>query len=245
MSALSLQLKDLGFSVSGSDANLNTPISTMLTKRGIRLNNQIDLINSETVVYSSAISSDDKNLIYAKSSGKNLLTRAQLLNQIAKKYQTFVGVAGTHGKTTTASMLAHVFLNANLPFTAHLGGLDACFGNYLSNGDQIFLSEVCEYKKNIKNFSPDLAILLNVDNDHLESYGGNFNSLKQEFYDYLNRSKIAVFSDQTGFKKRKNDICFSLKNQNCDYFAKRVSGKENCNEYIVYEHIAPLFLFFT
>lgn len=239
MSALALKLNDLGFKVSGSDSNPTSQICEILSKQGITINEREHLLNSDTIVYSSAISQSDEKFEYAKKAGKNLISRAELLNEISKTYKTFVGIAGTHGKTTCTSIIAHIFNSAKLPFDMHLGGLDKKFGNYYCGGNQIFLSELCEYKKNLSHFSPDYSVVLNIDNDHLESYG-SFESLRTEFYNFASRSGVCIYSDQTGFKGIKNGVCFSLKNPNEEYYLRMENKGENFGECAVYEHGAPL-----
>lgn len=239
MSALALKLSALGFKVSGYDRNTSSPIYDNLINNGITINQRQDLIESETVVYSSAISQDNEQFAYAKKTNKNLISRAQLLKLISERFKTFVGVAGTHGKTTCTSIIAHIFHEAQLSFDAHIGGLDKTFGNYYMGGDQIFLSELCEYKKNLAYFSPDYSVLLNIDNDHLESYG-SYKKLREEFIAFANRSTCCVYSDKTGITGLKNGVSFSLKNPKADYFLRVEKGESNFSECAVYEHGAPL-----
>ena len=239
MSALAKQLYQIGFDVSGSDVN---PLGAknLLCNDSIVLNGENCIENSDTIVVSSAIGENDKQLLQAKKLGKNIIYRAQLLNELSKNCKEFIGVAGTHGKTTVTSMIAHVLKAADANFTAHIGGLDSDFSNYASFGNDIFLAEICEYKKNIRYFSPDIALVLNADNDHLESYG-NFSALREEFISYLNRSKTAVFCDECNFKVVKNAVVFSVKNSKCDYCIQKNNSSENSCEYTVYEHGARLF----
>ena len=239
MSAMAKHLYQKGFIVSGSDKN-EKGAKQILKGYNIPVNDFTYLQNCDLVVVSSAISKNDKELKFAQNLGKRIIKRAELLRKISALYKTFIGVAGTHGKTTSTCMIAHILKSANLPFTAHIGGEDNQFSNFVNLGDQIFLSEVCEYKKNISYISSDIALVLNVDNDHIESYK-TFDALFSEFESYLKRARIAVVWDKSNFLNLKNAVTFSVDNPLCDYYLHTENNKENCGESVVYEHREPLF----
>ena len=146
MSALALFLKNKGFKVSGYDRSLGKNVKTLIEK-GITVNEDKDLENCDIAVVSSAITDGNEKLEKLKALKKSIITRAQLLNYISKNFKIKIGVAGTHGKTTCTAMLAHVLKCANKKFCAHIGGIDKTLGNMVMCGEDIFLSEVCEYKK--------------------------------------------------------------------------------------------------
>lgn len=238
MSAIAKQLCRVGYVVSGSDVD-ETSAKRLLEGYKISINDFNSLKNCDAVVVSSAIGLENKDLVYARKRGKRIISRAELLAEISTNYKKFIGIAGTHGKTTVTALIAHVLKCADFKFTAHIGGLDGVFGNYVNFGDEVFLSEVCEYKQNIKYFSPDVALVLNIDDDHIESYG-DFARLQNEFFNYLHRSKLAILSDEIEYSD-KNAVYFSTSNPLCDYF---ISKKTQCDknlEYCVYEHGEPLF----
>ncbi len=239
MSAIAKHLMQNGYVVSGSDSNF-LGAKQLFNGYEILINDQNSIKKCDAVVVSSAISNENKELQYAKQNKKIILSRAQLLANISKCYKTFVGIAGTHGKTTVTALLANIFACEKLNFTAHIGGIDKNFSNFVSFGSDIFLSEVCEYKRNIKYLSPDIALVLNVDNDHLESYG-SFDNLKNEFFNYLKRAKVAVCFDESGFKNLKNAVYFSVDNPACDYFLALKNKDVKNGEYVVYEHGRALF----
>ena len=221
MSALALFLASRGNKVFGFDKK-ESEITNNLVSKGIAVNdyNLIDLCN--IVVVSSAISNEDELLKRLLRKNKKIINRGELLYKISSEFPLKIGVAGTHGKTTTTAMLAHILNCANLSFSAHIGGLDSEFGNMYLKGENIFLSEVCEYKKNIALFNSEMALLLNVANDHVESYG-NFNNLKREFSSYLNRSKTAIVDYDFCDLAPQNAITFSINNSNADYYAKAIT----------------------
>lgn len=98
-----------------------------------------------------------------------MLTRAELLGQLMKNYDTPIAVSGTHGKTTTTSMISHVLLEADLDPTISVGGiLKAIGGNIRVGKSETFITEACEYTNSFLNFFPKIGIILNIEADHLD-----------------------------------------------------------------------------
>lgn len=211
-SALAKYLIGKGFSVSGSDRKPSI-FTKELQELGAKITNFHDYkncIGKDVIIYNSAITKDNEELRYALENKMPIFKRSELLKYISKSFNKTVGIAGSHGKTTVTALLCHVFDRANLDFTAHIGGIDRKYGNYYSKGHSIFLSEVCEFEKNVNNFDADYAVLLNVDNDHLNCYDG-FDDLKQTFYAYLNRSKCRIVNrDDRNLKPFYSSITFGL-----------------------------------
>lgn len=205
MSALAVYLARKGVCVSGCDRARGEFVARLLNA-GV----EVDILNfdehfygdakipkglidADLVVYTSALSPSDGLLKFCKSSGKITLSRAQLLREIMLSYPLSIGVGGTHGKTTCTCMLAHIFKRAGKKFCAHIGGFDKLLGNLYHCGNDCFITEVCEYQRNISLFSPSIGIILNADNDHLDSYG-NFSSVCAEFLNYAARSGVCVYN---------------------------------------------------
>ena len=174
MSGLAEVLLGAGFTVSGSDAQASS-----LTERlqslgaviyiGQRAENITD--DTELVVYTAAIHEDNPELAAAKAKGLPLLTRAELLGEIMANYPASIAVSGTHGKTSTTSMLSHILLTANLDPTISVGGiLPSIGGNIRIGGPEVFLAEACEYKNSFLSLAPKIGIILNVDADHLDFF---------------------------------------------------------------------------
>ncbi len=229
MSAVSIYLKNKGFIVGGCDKTFGESVSR-LKSEGI----YVDIISGEqitdglkqadVVVYTSALSENDARLKFARESGKIVFSRAQLLTEIFKDYPFFIGVGGTHGKTACTCMLAHIFKCAGVPVFAHLGGFDKSLGNCFYSGQSCSISEICEYKRNVALFSPTIGIVLNVDNDHLESYG-NFSGVCAEFLRFAKRSKTCVYNADDVSLGSICGVSFSLKNPSCDYYVYDVGVK--------------------
>ena len=170
MSALALLLSDCGISVRGCDARESSFVKK-LRARGIGVCiGEEQRITEKTVVYTEAVDVHASMLETARREGKTILTRAQLLGQIAQEYPHVLSVAGCHGKTSATSMLAHVFFHAGKPSTCHIGGEDLDFGNYHSTGDSYFLTEACEFRRSFLSLNSEVAVVLNTDLDHTDCY---------------------------------------------------------------------------
>lgn len=174
MSGLAEILLEKGFTVSGSDAKAS-PLTELLLKKGAavfygqraeNLNSDIDL-----VVYTSAIHPDNPEYIAMQEKKLPSLTRAQLLGQIMKNYELPVAVSGTHGKTTTTSMISEILLEAGADPTLSIGGiLKSIRGNIRIGHDRYFVTEACEYTNSFLSFFPKAGIILNVEEDHLDFF---------------------------------------------------------------------------
>ncbi len=174
MSGLARILQSRGFSVSGSDRDASEATQA-LEARGIpvAIGQRAENIRPgiDAVVYTAAIHPDNPELAAAREAGLPLLTRAQLLGQIMRLYGCSAAVAGTHGKTTTTSMLSEILLAADLDPTLSVGGvLPSIGGNVRVGGDRYFVAEACEYTNSFLEMFPDVAIILNVDADHLDFF---------------------------------------------------------------------------
>lgn len=192
------------------------------------------LLNADLVVYTSALAKTDELLSFCRKIGKPMLSRAQLLREIMDSYPFSIGVGGTHGKTTCTCMLAHIFKQADKKFCAHIGGADKILGNLYLSGNDCFISEVCEYKRNISLFSPTIGIILNADNDHLDSYG-SFSSVCAEFLSYGRRSKLCVYNADDKALRLISGTSISLKNPACDYYAERIVSSGGVTRFNAFE----------
>ncbi len=124
----------------------------------------------DAVVYTDAVGRDDADLRYALSLNKPAFSRAKFLAAACAKFADVTAVAGAHGKTTCTAMLASIFYAAGKRFSAHIGGNSIQFSNFCSFGNDCFITEACEYKKNFLLIDADTAVILNTDADHLECY---------------------------------------------------------------------------
>ena len=176
MSGLAEILLKENFKISGSDAKSSDIIDNLVSMGAIvNIGQSADNITDDIdlVVYTAAVHADNPE--YAACVAKNIpmLTRAQLLGQIMNNYKYSVAVSGTHGKTTTTSMLSQIFMEADVDPTISVGGiLDSIGGNVRVGHSDYFVTEACEYTNSFHAFYPYISIILNVDADHLDFFSG-------------------------------------------------------------------------
>ena len=235
MSGLAYILKEYGYNVSGSN-NVNNNMTDSLTKDGIKvfvphskdnINDNIDL-----VVFTAAISQNNEELVKAKELGIKTLERGEFLGELTKLFNEPIGITGTHGKTSTTSMVSLCFLSANLDPTIQVGSkLSNINGNYKVGTSDYFIIESCEYKDSFLNFHEKSAIVLNMDNDHLD-YFGTFENIKKSFKEYV--SHITNVLVLNGDDKNVLDLAlytnakiltFGL-SENNNYYAKNIEFNE-------------------
>lgn len=184
MSGLAEILLERGFTVSGSDSH-ESELTEKLKAHGAKIfygqraENIIEGIDA--AVYTAAVHADNPELAEAVKQGLPVLTRAELLGQIMRNYGQSIAVAGTHGKTTTTSMLSEILMDAKLDPTVSVGGmLDAIGGNIRVGGSDLFVTEACEYTNSFLSFFPTMEIILNVEADHLDFFK-DINEIRDSF----------------------------------------------------------------
>ena len=184
MSGIAEILLDRGFAVSGSD-RAPSAVTDKLEADGVkvfygqRASNITDDIS--LVVYTAAIREDNPEYAAAKSLGIPMMSRAVLLGQLMKNYETDICVSGTHGKTTTTSMLATILIKAGADPTVSVGGmLPSMGGNIRIGRSGCFLTEACEYTNSFLSFYPTIAVILNIDADHLDFFK-DINDIRNSF----------------------------------------------------------------
>ena len=174
MSGLAEILLKEEFTISGSD-NKPSVLTEHLISMGATINypQKADNItdNIDVVVYTAAIHDDNPELMEVRRKNLPTLTRAQLLGQLMKNYKTPIAISGTHGKTTTTSMLTHILLEAEKDPTISVGGiLKAIGGNIRVGSSDVFVTEACEYTNSFLDFLPKISIILNVEEDHMDFF---------------------------------------------------------------------------
>ncbi|HEX7156566.1 MAG TPA: UDP-N-acetylmuramate--L-alanine ligase [Burkholderiaceae bacterium] len=189
MSGIAEVLLNLGYAVSGSDAASNAT-TARLGKLGIRIAQGHDAANIEgadAVVVSSAVRPDNPEVIAARARRIPVVPRAVMLAELMRLKQG-IAIAGTHGKTTTTSLVASVLAAGGLDPTFVIGGrLNSAGANArLGSGDYIVV-EADESDASFLNLSPVIAVVTNIDNDHMETYGHDFARLRQAFVEFLAR----------------------------------------------------------
>ncbi|MBU5592113.1 UDP-N-acetylmuramate--L-alanine ligase [Clostridium sp. MSJ-4] len=173
MSGLAAIMLKNNFKVSGSDMK-DSEILNKLRKKGAEIyigHSDKNIKDVDLVVYTAAVPKDNPELQYSIENQIPLMDRAEFLGEIMKGHKYNVAVSGTHGKTTSTSMLAHITLKAELDPTILVGAeLDIIDGNFRTGNSEYFVTESCEYKKSFLKFFPYIGIILNIDADHLDYY---------------------------------------------------------------------------
>ncbi len=174
MSALARYFNTQGVKVSGYDKT-PTPLTDDLVKEGIQIHFEDDLtqIDKEAtvIVYTPAIPAEHKELNFYRDNGYNVVKRSDVLQWVTENAFT-IGVAGTHGKTTTTSMTAHILRHTGYGCNAFLGGIASNYGtNFWSHEKNVVVVEADEYDRSFLKLAPNVAVITAVDPDHLDIYG--------------------------------------------------------------------------
>lgn len=238
MSGIAEILNHSGVTVTGSDSN-DSEIIQKLQNNGIFVTIGHDLENlskSDLVVYSAAISQDDIELVEAKKLNIPTMERADFIGKITADFSDTIAVSGTHGKTTTTSMISVCFLKALLDPTIQVGAvLKQIDGNYKVGNSNYFILEACEYVESFLKFTPKTAVFLNIDNDHLD-YFKTFDNIKSAFVKFIKllpQNGLAVLNgDDTNCLELQeftncNIITYGINNKQANFTAKNISFDDN------------------
>jgi len=250
MSGLAEIMLKKGYKISGSDRS-ESHITEYLKKDGAEIfigQSAENVKGADLVVYTAAIKSDNPELKAAFNLGIKTLTRAEFLGAITKEFHNVVCVAGTHGKTTTTSILAHAMLKSHADATISIGGeLDLIGGNIYVGTDDYFLTEACEYTNSFLNFFPTVAVITNIEEDHLDFFK-DLDDIKKSFRKFANLTKnkgcvIACGDDENVIDTLKdsslNVIYYGLDNS-FDYYAENLKIVKGYPEFDCYKNGAFL-----
>ncbi len=205
-------LQKRGFKVTGSDLVITDELKE-LKKLGakVQIGHEPRLIkNADLIVASSAISKRNSELSYAKKAGLTIIPRAEMLGTLMKPYRS-IAIAGSHGKTTTTSIVASIFNAANLSPTYVIGGQVLSVGrsSELGEGDYIIV-EADESDGSFLHLQPDIAVITNIDNDHLDFYESNQEKLNQSFLSFAENlpfyGYILINLDDSNIRKISKNI---------------------------------------
>lgn len=187
MGGIAEVLINLGYSVSGSDI-VSNPVTNRLKSLGATVVIGHDASNvaaSDVVVVSSAITEDNQELVAARQQRIPIVRRAEMLFELMR-FRYGIAVAGTHGKTTTTSLIASLLAEAGMDPTFVIGGRLNSAGTNARLGEGLFfVAEADESDASFLHLQPMMAIVTNIDSDHMTTYGGDFGHLRQAFLDFL------------------------------------------------------------
>ena len=197
MRPLGLVLQGMGMEVTGSDMSVSASTQELVDK-GIKVyigHQEENISGAECVIRTAAVNNDNPEIAAARSAGIPVFERAQAWGVIMRDYKNAVCVAGTHGKTTTTSMLTHILMAADTDPTVMIGGYLPLLraGHRVGKGDTILL-ESCEYCDSFLNFAPTLAVILNVEADHLD-YFKDLADVEKSFREFAALSSGVVLAN--------------------------------------------------
>lgn len=234
MSGIAEILHNWGLFITGSDCT-KSKITDKLSSHGIfvSIGHNTNLVEkADFVIYSAAVKQDDPELVAARKHNIPIVERADFVGFLTRIYPNTIGIAGTHGKTTTSSMVAMCFLEANLDPTIQIGAiLKQINGNYRVGDSNYFILESCEYVESFLKFNPKSTIVLNVDNDHLD-YFKNLDNIKNAFAKYvalLPKDGFLVMNadDKNSSHLRENTyakvITYSLENRKANFVGRNIT----------------------
>ncbi len=205
MSALARWFNQQGMFVAGYDRT-PTPLTSELEKEGIQIHFEDDIklipsqveTNKTLFVYTPAIPKNHKEFNYLKGKGYTILKRSEVLGLITKSHKT-IAVAGTHGKTTTSSLITHILKVAGVNMVAFLGGVTTNYASNLisegtANEETIVVAEADEFDRSFLKLFPDIAVITSVDPDHLDIYGNHQEVIKSftDFTHQINKGGLLV-----------------------------------------------------
>ena len=250
MSGLALILKSRGFTVSGSDRSASATtqnleqagVRVMIGQQAANITPDIDL-----VVFTSAIHPDNPEYVRTHELGIPSLTRAEVLGQIMKGFDTSVAISGTHGKTTTTSMISEILLAAGADPTLSIGGnLRSIGGNVRIGSSGCFVAEACEYTNSFLSLYPKISIILDIDADHLDFFK-DLDDIRRSFRRFalltpadgaliINRDISNVEEICGGIEGR---VIFYGSTPDCEYYPEDITYDENaCATYTLCRRVS-------
>ncbi|MFA9466550.1 MAG: UDP-N-acetylmuramate--L-alanine ligase [Velocimicrobium sp.] len=247
MSGFAELLHTLGFKITGSD-HIESEITKHLENLGIpiiyeqvasNITKDIDL-----VVFTAAIHEDNEEFISAKLANIPMMDRAEMVGQVMKNYSRAIAVSGTHGKTTTTSMISHIMLAANLDPTISVGGiLKAIHGNIRIGKSENFIIEACEYTNSFLKFHPTIGVILNIEAEHLDFFKG-LQDIRDSFHSFAsllpNNGLLVINGEINNYQEIAKDITapyvsYALNNDAVDFTAKNISFNDfACGSFDLY-----------
>jgi len=244
MSGMAEFLYNHGFKISGSDLKKSDSTEHLSKYKNIDIHHQHNKNNigeCDLLIYSSAVNIDNHEIQEALKRKIPIMKRAELLGELIKIKDISIGVSGTHGKTTTSSMLGNILYEDKKDPTLIIGGIVNKFNsNNITGTGEIIVVEADEYDKSFLNMAPTYSIINNLDLEHLDSYN-DLDDLLNSFVDFANSipfyGKVAINIDSFNIKSisnkiKKSKVSFGIK-ENADVSAENISYKNNCSKFIV------------
>ncbi len=239
MSGIADILLSMGYTVTGSDMNKSS-VTDRLEKQGIKItigHFAENVHGANIVVYTAAVKQDNPEIVEAKKLNITLIERSDFLGEITKEYSNTIAISGTHGKTTTTSIISSIFIEAQKDPTIQVGAdlkiLDN--QNYRVGKSDLFIVEACEYVRSFLKFYPQIALVLNIEEDHLDCYK-DINDIKAAFNDFLDippaDGLIVLNGDDSNcmditIGHKTKIVTFGIKENNLDWKAENIKLMDN------------------
>jgi UDP-N-acetylmuramate--alanine ligase len=246
MSAIAHVLLDLQYKVSGSDVEQNTLVEKLIA-RGVTVtigHHAENVIGADKVVYSTSIAADNVELVEATKKRIPTYHRSKMLAELLNSKKG-IAVAGAHGKTTTSSMLAQTLEICGVDPTYIIGGeIVGLKGNAKAGKSDYVVAEADESDGSFLSYYPHLAVVTNIEADHLENYDGNFEKLKQAYIEFVNQVRpggkaILCLDDEhcrNMIKEIKTDTISYAIDYEADYMAKEIEPNGHMISFAVYHN---------
>lgn len=244
MSGIAEVLKNQGYEVSGSDIREGA-VTDRLTAMGIEVfigHREQNSASADVVVVSSAVGGDNPEVTAARNRRVPIVPRAEMLAEIMR-YRHGIAVAGTHGKTTTTSLIASVLAEAGLDPTFVIGGkLNSAGTNAQLGGSRYLVAEADESDASFLHLTPVISVVTNIEADHMDTYGGDVGRLKQTFVDFLHNLPfygVAVMCVDDDFVQEiiprisRAIITYGIDNPEADYRAENIQSDGLRTRFIV------------
>ena len=236
LSAIAEILLSRGYEVSGSDMKESAE-TVRLASKGARVfigHRAENVEQADLLVFSAAVGHDNPEMKRAEERGIPILSRAQMLGLLMQEYENSIAVSGTHGKTTTTSMVSLILERAKLEPTILVGGnLTEIGGNVKVGHSRYFITEACEYMDSFLSLKPKIEIILNIDSDHLDYFKDidHIVSSFDKFAHLVPGSGTIIAYDANPFVNQvirdlDNVVTFGL-SENCDYYAANIKFNED------------------
>jgi len=254
MSGVAVMLKKAGYNISGSDT-VDGDMVKILRNEGINVfigHNKELVKDSELVIYTAAVKDTDEELTHARNLNIPTLERAPFIKLLLEKYNKPICIAGMHGKTTTTSMIASAFIHLGTKPTVLVGSKLKELGdvNYLIGNNEYFVLEACEYVDSFLNFPPHTAVILNIEEEHLD-YFKDLEQIKASFIKFISmlpqNGNLIINKDDENCMDIINDLnpfivennitvlTYSIIDSSANLFADNIEINENgCYKYNLY-----------
>ena len=229
MHQLAISLKKLGVNVLGYDAKISE-YTKQCEECGINISNKFNrnFLNVDLCVKTGAIKENNRWVKALKKLNVPIIDRAELLGWLASKFKCVIAVAGTHGKSTTASLIYEILRVAGKKVSCHIGA--DVFASRFDLGDEYLVVEACEYNKSFLSLYPNIAVVTNIEPEHMDCYGSFYN-LKNAFLTFIKRAnkRFVMEEKSTEFLKKQKNIIRVQANENLhsklkgEYNAKNIS----------------------